>query len=718
MANKRAKATAPLLLASLLLILPGRPSSAAEIFWISDPVRPGELVMVIGEDFGPSPRVSLKRLVPGSSASAGQREFGPDSLLSHSMQSLAFELPRDWPAGAFSIEVRGIGTAARGVINAPVVYWAQGDIGTSASSGGTVRAFGRNMVVGQARTRLLLRHETSGQSVEVAATGGDLWEARFALPADLPTGQYTLSVDNGLGGADTRASAGTIRIERPAPPPAAVFDVKSFGAKGDGKADDTRALSDAIAAAGKEGGTVYLPRGRYKVAAALTLPRYVTLAGESRESAALMFTDFETPPPDGLIVGTSHFGVRDLTVFASNHKHVIAGLGHGRIGAENGYVSIERVRVRAMHLRGHPKPEDVERQYRLSSLRFDDDTLRLAGPDLRIVDNDLLGSGRSIALYDARGALVTGNTFYNGRVGWYSFTGSDGLIFENNAVIGADLMSSGGGVNVLAGRASSRNVIFRNNRFERMLGWDREAMTSDGSGGYAYGSATAEAPNRLRLTGEINEKAAKADWRGAGIFILGGRGRGQWARVASLDGDVVTLDRPLTVPPDQSSVVTLTSLQENYLFVGNVFQDVGSAIQYYGTSINHIAADNRAIRSFGFLASGRWYHHYQPSWYCQFIGNEVREGNVYRSGPNGAFLGGEARVALWGVQKAPNRAPLLLGGILRRNRLFENAYIELKGGNDPLAPGVADVVVEGNSLEEGEAGVRQDPGVIGAVVRN
>lgn len=694
-------------------------ASAAEIFWVSDPVKPGEAVLVIGEDFGPAPRVSITRLGAADASAVGdKRTLGPGELLAHGPQSLTFELPRDMAPGAFEISVEGTGKVARRHLNAAVVYWTQGDLGTAASPGGSVRVFGRTIAAAGATARLALRREPGGSAIDLAASNGDLWEARFTLPADLPEGSYALSLDNGLGGEATRVAAGAIQVTRAAPRPTEVFDVKSFGAAGDGKTDDTAALLRAIENAGRKGGgTIYLPPGRYQIAAGLELPRHVTLAGESRDATALMFTDFDAPP-FALISGTSDFAVRDLAIFASNHKHVIAGIDHERPNAEKGRVAIERVRVRAMHLRRHVTPDEIAQKYR-SSLKFENDTVRLGGADLRIVDNDLLGSGRSLALYDARGGLVAGNTLYNGRIGWYSLTGPDGVIFENNQILGADLMSTGGGVNVLSGRPFSRNVIFRNNRFERLLGWDREAITSDGGGGYIYGRAVAEAPDRLRVSGEINEKWSKnvPDWTGASFFILGGRGRGQWARIARLEGDMVTLERPLAVPPDTTSVITITQLHQNYLFIGNSFEDVGSAIQYYGTSIDHVAADNRASRSFGFLASGRWYRHYQPSWFCQFIGNEVRNGQVYRSGPNAAFTGEPARIALWGLQRPPNKAPLLLGGVLRGNRLRDASFIELKGGNNPSAPGISDVIVENNSIESKAPGLSVDKGVTGVLLR-
>jgi polygalacturonase len=65
-----------------------------------------------------------------------------------------------------------------------------------------------------------------------------------------------------------------------APPPAerldTVFDVRSFGATGDGKNIDSLAINRAIATAGAKGGTVYVPAGTYacyslRLASAVTL---------------------------------------------------------------------------------------------------------------------------------------------------------------------------------------------------------------------------------------------------------------------------------------------------------------------------------------------------------------------------------------------------------------------------------------------------------------
>src|SRR6266446_3173547 len=62
-------------------------------------------------------------------------------------------------------------------------------------------------------------------------------------------------------------TAHLVKASGSAPPSEAAtgfFDVKSFGAKGDGKALDTPAINQAIeGAAGAGGGTVFFPAGNY-----------------------------------------------------------------------------------------------------------------------------------------------------------------------------------------------------------------------------------------------------------------------------------------------------------------------------------------------------------------------------------------------------------------------------------------------------------------------
>jgi hypothetical protein len=68
--------------------------------------------------------------------------------------------------------------------------------------------------------------------------------------------------------------------------------VLHFGAKADGKTDDTNAFQKALNSFGSEGGTVYVPRGTYLFKGSLNVPQAVTLKGA-----------FESVP--------AHNGIRD-----------------------------------------------------------------------------------------------------------------------------------------------------------------------------------------------------------------------------------------------------------------------------------------------------------------------------------------------------------------------------------------------------------------------
>src|SRR5437868_3539454 len=62
----------------------------------------------------------------------------------------------------------------------------------------------------------------------------------------------------GLAGvAQVRAAAPEAPINQP------FFNVRQFGANGDGQTKDTAAVQKAIDSAGRQGGCVYFPPGRY-----------------------------------------------------------------------------------------------------------------------------------------------------------------------------------------------------------------------------------------------------------------------------------------------------------------------------------------------------------------------------------------------------------------------------------------------------------------------
>ena len=701
------------------------------VFWASDPVRPGEAVMVLGHALGDKPTVEVVRLNDGPCgeaatappASAPATQPAPDApgraasiawpgggraveALQASQQSLKFVLPADLAPGLFAFRITTAGQEAVGVLNRPRVWWGQGDLGISASPGGWLTLYGLNLAEGawanppaagvtRASRRSVVR--LRGPKTLTLEADCSPCTARLALPADLPCGRYEVSLHRGWGGEPGWSEPVLLDVRERTAWPATVFNVRDFGAEGDGVKDDTAAVQAALAKAGQAGGgVVHLPRGRYRLSEGLTVPRLTVLRGERRDLACLAWTDL-ADPPEALVRGANSFALEELTLYARNYRHVIVGDQPGRPTDRDprpdaGDVRLLGVVVRANAYRGHLTPAQVDERFR-ASLKHSTgggDTVRLGGRNIEIRDCDLYGSGRVLYLSRVRGGLVRGNRLYNGRWGWYCISGSDGVVFDHNTLVGADLMSTGGGLNCLDGSTSSQNVFFGHNRLSLMHGWDREAMTTDAGGELYFGKVASAEGAKLTLAAEPTTK--RPEWGGAGVFILAGRGAGQYRRVVARTDQTVEIDRPWAVAPDGESELAITMFQGHYLVVDNEFADCG-AMQFYGTSIECLVAGNRGTRMPGLRGLGLWYHGYQPSWFCQFLDNELAAGNYYHFDSVA-----EASLEVFGARRPPYEGPMNRCAVVRRNRLLGNAHVRVGGAS-------RDVIVEANRVANADQGV-------------
>lgn len=79
----------------------------------------------------------------------------------------------------------------------------------------------------------------------------------------------------------TGLTSAPVRTVNPGATALGWFNVKDFGAKGDNTADDTAGIQAAINAANAVGGgTVYLPRGIYKISAAIQMKNHIKFMGD------------------------------------------------------------------------------------------------------------------------------------------------------------------------------------------------------------------------------------------------------------------------------------------------------------------------------------------------------------------------------------------------------------------------------------------------------
>jgi hypothetical protein len=702
-------------------------SACAEpsMFWLNDPVGPDDTVLVMGDHLNEIASATVSR-IPDLGSQPEQET--PVEVMQASPSSLKFVIPKEFAAGVYRFMLAHAQGTLTGRINLPTIYWTQGDLGDTVSPSGWIQLFGRNIVRRPERARLMLLREGASAAANAKLTKGDLWRGSFQVPDGLAPGAYQARLFNGDGGDAEWVDAGTITVRTADPEPAESFDVRAYGAIGNGKVDCTRAVRSAIEAAKDQGGGIlYFPRGRYLLSDAIVIPPRVRIQGERMDLVNLVWPDF-TSPPAALIQGTSHFSIEDVTIYASNHLHVISGgyVLRDTRSPDAGDIAIRRVRIRASAFRGQMDMETTIQRMRDFHRIFPDggpDTIRLTGNRIEVSDCDILGSGNSLRLFKVVNAVISGNSLHNGRDGNYSLLGSSRVVFENNLVTAADLQATGGGVTTLSKSVtSSENIYFGNNTFKAIYGWDREGMTSDGPGGYYFGRAESASSQDLLLLDTPSPSPATLDWTGALVMVVNGRGAGQYARVTSFMNTPqrmsITLDRTLQVQLDRSSEITVVPAHANYLIVGNSFEDTGVGAQIFGTGIGHVIAGNRSTRTSGFAAIGLIYGHFQPCWRIQILDNHIIEGNVYRAGPDRDVISNEALIFVRANQIAagPGKPPLVQAVIVRGNQLDQDAHIQIEGFS-AVSPGVRDVVVEANNTGPSRVGMVIDRGVASWLAR-
>jgi hypothetical protein len=126
--------------------------------------------------------------------------------------------------------------------------------------------------------------------------------------------------------------------------PIQVYNVRHYGATGDGVTDDTAAFQAAIDACGAQPGTVYVPRGTYMVSS-LTMPannRGLTILGAGRTDVAASGSEITHTGVNPLFdhaSSTRGFTLRGLHINqnATNCGHIVS------IVAANSYVTIDNV---------------------------------------------------------------------------------------------------------------------------------------------------------------------------------------------------------------------------------------------------------------------------------------------------------------------------------------------------------------------------------------
>jgi len=700
----------------IVLVAPVLNAESA-IFWTSGPVRPGETVLLTGS-FPRSDTISVKvHLIDRE----GDWQAAVSSLgtvlkpVTATEKTVAFVLPSG-PEGVYAFRLDETGESPLyGRVNLPDVWWtlAESPVAApaiaadieldAATPGAKVRLFGRCLASRDQVPKVELV-SPSGKAISLKTAVESPYALASVIPDDTPSGKYLLRLWSVSENSGSASAPREIEIHPLKSVALRTVSVTDFGAVGDGKFDNSGAFAAALTRAATLGGAeVRIPAGAFLLSKPIEIPVGVYLAGESTEATALAFTDVGIAP-DVWIKGSQYFGLRDLTVYCGNHKTIISSDMTGNPD-KAGHVRIRNIRVVGSLLRGHnPKPDEVGRRVALlvqyASVGFE--TLRLSGPDIAVEDSYLFGSGRSLYVFRATGVVVRRNKLFNGILGWYDFDCSENIISENNLIQGGDLSASGGAYSAYGSPRRSANIYTANNSYSNFLGGDREAITDDGPDGAYHGAVVKVEGRHLTLKDPANW--GKSDWHGAAAIIMDGHGSGQWRTIRDWSDAGVELSDPFDIAPDTTSILTVVPMHVHYIFFRNHFEETGVAIQFYGTSIEHIVAENDETHAGGYYVFAKTYHGgVQPVLNVQLLENQVHSGLSYHYGSNGEYFAGSSLIDVRSLEGSS-----ITGLVLRNNILTEQGAIHIKR----IAPSrMTGILLEGNKVSDPAHDVQIDKSV-------
>ena len=665
--------------------------AAPVIIWASDPVRSGETVVVRGDAFGRKAKVEVS--VPG------QGDWKPAEILQQTERTLKFVLPKELPAGVvcFRIQVDGAFSDLQ-KLNAPKVWWIQGDQVESATPGGWIRLFGLNLGLKKG-AKLILRNE--GISVPLRLIAVDEFNFRAEVPDTVSVGEYRVEFESGEGTTGENVMAGKVEIVTSPKLLNKVYNVTDFGSKPGqpdaiqyytgmkalDQVDSTESIQKALNAAGKSGGgVVYFPRGIYVLSKGVEVPAGVILRGAGRGQTALSWVDDQLPRekedlvklmwgsllfkpiPDPqnaahpyLIRGPGHFGLEDLAIYAVNHRAgILSDFPDTAPGA--GHVKIHRV---LMRLNRFINVQRTGRHYADAEeaflRRWKDEpkggancqgAIHLSGPNLEVVDCDIYSSMSAMIFNGASGVIARNRIAGTGRSWTVMGRKTRKLIFEENLCLDGGICLLN--VHVTAshegklGDASnfSRELYCARNSIEDCYVLDRDGgFVSDFHSplGIYTGWAKRSEGTKTSLGSSMQGDDLSSKWAGAMVSVLDGKGAGQVRWMKSLAGNEVVVDEPWQVPLDGSSFVSVSKTLYRGLFVHNLVADAGNTVSLWGGGVEMVVAGNRSERG-GALNQITLCHGDQfiPGMRAQFFDNVITEGiNLGASYvfPRGSLIG-------------------------------------------------------------------------------
>jgi len=758
------------LAAALVAFAAGRQGQAEApvINYVTQPVRHWETFFLFGEGFGAKNVKVLRGEV--------RDERSPEQLAQALAGGEAFAPPvappekvGDLYGRQYVLSPQVIGGKLQGGVQ---VFWVKSDEGISqpyvvnrpepffaefdeVAPGQECRLFGRNMLQAfYPPTPSLWLIDRAARRAYACEWGnrydyqGHLdyqlpYELRFKVPEAVPDGAYELWVHNGLKtGLHGFGGPVPLAVKRTQPVSARRSDVRDFGAKGDGRSDDTAAIeAAALAAADAGGGIVFLPQGDYVVSRTVRVPPGVDLEG-FRASLSRLLVKPEVAPfsadlPKEPLKGKGEDWARlfrrlegpPMVYLVANSRvenlgFVAAEPAQWAVAAARIKDPVERVVVRNCDIVNSHAPW-VSGKWRpgtacigiVGYARF----CEIRGCSLRGMNGiGHVGTGHKCRTIGNTFSPV-GGSFGTTGMGW--MIGTHCLV-EGNLCDGSNRgFTCGPWMGPI-----ERNVIARN------------GVVNGGSIEGGAESFLFEGPDVGRENWFGSPSAAGADWleqadqkwkpdalKGRVALVVHGRGLGQWRRVAANTESRVALTEPWAAQPDKASLVVVRSFFMQNVLLNDYCRDAVGGVDFYGGAL-----ENTVERFVGLRSRGVW-------WYAAHVADPAQRLPFgpcwFNDARNCRFLdGGGVELEAARRTDMPTPAPLLCGNRVQHSEFRHSPYAtnskmlwslkqtswlpygDARRGSPP--PAIAWNILDSSTLDlyPGERGIGLDPETAGQLL--
>jgi hypothetical protein len=235
---------------------------------------------------------------------------------------------------------------------------------------------------------------------------------------------------------------------------------------------------------------------------------------------------------------------------------------------------------------------------------------------------------------------------------------------------------------------------------------DREITSLDSHApfGFYFGGVAAVNGDQLTVQdsnadGKPANLAKGNEIAGSAVYVVNGRGAGQYRRVVGVGEDcrTIKLDRPFGTVPDSSSVISVAKFHGKLLYVDDTFTD-GGDVQLWGGGVDAVFKNISMTRCGGYnQTTGFIYGGLIPLWYFEQFNTRIAEGNNPGGPP---FKLRPTRLGM-STYRHPGfyQGPIIRGAITRHTVSENNGYLDLAGGIDGA-------VVENCLIKNADIGVQ------------